>query len=185
MYKRQRQQIAYEQDDYNRARLQQQLDQALESREERLARLELEDQKEACLLYTSMEGRFLFITPTVLGLIQDMDTTHSREVLARFDSVVQVPQTRFYTAIEQLSGLSGESGDESAGGYRKADAGKDINFLVIHRDAPIQFTKHLAPKVIPPEANPAADAWKFGYRMVGIADAYENKAAGIYLHHKA
>ena len=42
-----RQQIAYEQDDYNRARLQQQLDQAMESREERLARLELEDQKEA------------------------------------------------------------------------------------------------------------------------------------------
>ena len=42
-----RQQIAYEQDDFNRARLQQQLDQALESREERLARLALEDQKEA------------------------------------------------------------------------------------------------------------------------------------------
>lgn len=42
-----RQQIAYEQDDYNRAKLQQQLNQALESREERLARLELEDQKEA------------------------------------------------------------------------------------------------------------------------------------------
>ena len=78
-----------------------------------------------------------------------------------------------------------DAGDESAGGYRKATSGKDINFLVIHRDAPIQFTKHLAPKVIPPEANPAADAWKFGYRMVGIADAYENKVAGIYLHHKA
>ena len=132
-----------------------------------------------------MEGRFLFITPTVLGLVQDMDTTSSREVLTRFDSVVQVPQTRFYTAIEQLSGLNSEAGDESAGGYRKATSGKDINFLVIHRDAPIQFTKHLAPKVIPPEANPAADAWKFGYRMVGIADAYENKVAGIYLHHKA
>ncbi len=42
-----RQQIAYEQDDYNRAKLRQQLDQALESREERLARLKLEDQKEA------------------------------------------------------------------------------------------------------------------------------------------
>ena len=42
-----RQQIAYEQDDFNRAKLQQQLDQALESREERLARLDLEDQKEA------------------------------------------------------------------------------------------------------------------------------------------
>lgn len=42
-----RQQIAYEQDDYNRAKLQQQLDQAMESREERLARLAQEDQKEA------------------------------------------------------------------------------------------------------------------------------------------
>lgn len=42
-----RQQIAYEQDDFNRAKLQQQLDQAMESREERLARLALEDQKEA------------------------------------------------------------------------------------------------------------------------------------------
>ncbi|HIU07160.1 MAG TPA: hypothetical protein IAD48_01255, partial [Candidatus Limiplasma pullistercoris] len=41
------QQIAYEQDDYNRAKLQQQLDQAVESREERLARLALEEQKEA------------------------------------------------------------------------------------------------------------------------------------------
>ena len=42
-----RQQIAYEQDDYNRAKLQQQLDQAMESREERLARLALQDQKDA------------------------------------------------------------------------------------------------------------------------------------------
>ena len=42
-----RQQIAYEQDDYNRAKLRQQLDQALESREERLARLALQDQKDA------------------------------------------------------------------------------------------------------------------------------------------
>ena len=51
-----------------------------------------------------MEGRLLFITPTLLGLVQDMDTTKSREVLARFESVTTVPQTRFYTAIEQLSG---------------------------------------------------------------------------------
>ena len=135
-----------------------------------------------------MEGRLLFITPTLLGLVQDMDTTKSREVLARFESVTTVPQTRFYTAIEQLSGkpAAGEEGqDETAGGYRKAAAGKDINFLVIHRGAPIQFTKHLAPKVIQPEQNQNADAWKFGYRMVCIADVYENKAAGIYLHAKA
>lgn len=39
--------IAYEQDDYNRAKLQQQLDQVLESREERLRSQALEDEKEA------------------------------------------------------------------------------------------------------------------------------------------
>ncbi len=136
-----------------------------------------------------MEGRYLFITPTLYGMVQDMDTTKSREVTARFASLIQVPQTRFYTAIDQKSGKvegSGESAvDETAGGYAKATAGKDINFLIVHKDAPIQFTKHLAPKVVSPEQNPDADAWKFGYRMVGIADAYENKVAGIYLHHKA
>lgn len=128
-----------------------------------------------------MEGRYLFITPTLYGMIQDLDTTKSREVMSRFASFAQVPQTRFYTAIEQLSGGTGEE----AGGYKKADDGKEINFLIVHKDAPIQFTKHLAPKVVSPEANQDADAWKFGYRMVGIADAYENKVAGIYLHHKA
>lgn len=42
-----RQQIEFEQDDYNRAKLQQQLEQALSSREDRLHKLALEDQKDA------------------------------------------------------------------------------------------------------------------------------------------
>ncbi len=129
-----------------------------------------------------MEGRYLFITPTLHGMIQDLDTTKSREVLARFAQTVLVPQTRFYTAIEQLTGTTEA---EAEGGYKKAVGGSDINFLVIEKSAPIQFTKHLAPKVVTPDQNQDADAYKFGYRMVGIADVYENKAAGIYLHHKA
>ena len=48
--------------------------------------------------------RYLYITPTLHGLISDMDTTKSREVLARFAAVVDVPQTRFYTKIAQKSG---------------------------------------------------------------------------------
>jgi hypothetical protein len=128
-----------------------------------------------------MEDRHLYITPTLRGMIQDMDTTKSREVLERFADITMVPQTRFYTAITQKSG----TGDEAAGGYAKATAGKDINFMIIHKPALIQFSKHVAPKIITPEANQDADAYKFGYRLVGIADAYDNKAAGIYLHHKA
>lgn len=128
------------------------------------------------------EQRYLYITPTLHGLIQDMDTTKSREVLNRFAKTTDVPQTRFYTAITQYDGKT--SGEES-GGYVKAEGAKDINFMIIHKPAVIQFQKHVAPKIISPEQNQTADAWKYGYRNVGIADAYENKLAGIYLHHKA
>lgn len=135
------------------------------------------------------DGRYLYITPTLLGMVQDLDTTKSREVLQNFAKLVKVPQTRFYTAVELRSGKvtgSGETAkDETAGGYAKAAAAKDINFMIIHKSAVIQFSKHVAPKIITPEANQDADAYKFGYRHVSIADAYANKLAGIYLHHKA
>lgn len=60
--------------------------------------------------------------------------------------------------------------------------GRNINFLIVQKDAIIQFNKHVSPKVITPEANQTADAWKFGYRNVGIAEVYENKLACIYVH---
>lgn len=127
-----------------------------------------------------MDQRYLFITPTLIGMVQDLDTTKSREVLSRFTKIIPVPQTRFYTAIDMKDGTTG---GEEAGGYAKAADAKNINFLVAHKPAVIQFTKHTAPKIITPDQNQDADAHKFGYRMVGIADAYENKVAGIYLHH--
>lgn len=136
------------------------------------------------------ERRYLFITPTLKGLIDDLDTTKSKEVLSRFEQVILVPQTRFYTAIDMLDG---KSTNETKGGYKRHAKGSetgdtngaDINFMVIQKDAVMQYNKHIAPKVITPEANQDADAWKFGYRKYGLADVYENKVAGIYLHHKA
>lgn len=130
-----------------------------------------------------LDDRHLFITPTLYGMVQDMDTTKSREVLARFASITQVPQTRFYTAITQYDGTT--SG-QTAGGYIKdATKGCDINFMIVHKPAVIQFEKHVAPKIITPELNQTADAYKFGYRNVGIVDVYDNKLAGVYLHNKA
>ena len=125
--------------------------------------------------------RYLFITPTLLGLVRDLDTTKSKEVLAQFAGVVKVPQSRFYTAIDQLDGTT--SGEE-AGGYAKASGAKDINFMIVHKPAVIQFEKHVVPKIVTPEQNQSADAWKFGYRNVSIADGYENNVKGIYLHKK-
>ena len=120
--------------------------------------------------------RHLFITPVLHGLIRDMDTYKAKDLMSKFASVQVMPQSRFYTAIEQLDG---KSEGQTAGGYKKADGGFNLNFLIVHKAAVIQFQKHVAPKVVTPEQNQDADAYKFGYRNVGIADTYENKAAGI------
>lgn len=128
------------------------------------------------------EQRVLFITPTLRGLVADLDTSKSKEVLAKFSQIVEVPQTRFYTAIDLLDGTTK---DEEAGGYAKASGGKDINFLVIHQPATLQYTKHTVNKVISPELNQDADAWMFFYRAYGLVDVYDNKVAGIYCHHKS
>ena len=130
----------------------------------------------------SYEERYLFITPTLKGMIDDLDTTKSKEVLSRFTQVIEVPQTRFYTAIDLKDG---KTSGETAGGYAKNADAKDINFLIVQKSAVMQYNKHITPKVITPEQNQDADAWKFGYRKYGLADVYENKVAGIYLHHKA
>lgn len=129
-----------------------------------------------------IEERYLFITPTLYGMTQDLDTTKSKEVLSRFTSIIQVPQTRFYTAIDLKDGTT--SGEE-AGGFAKATDGKEINFLIVHKPAAIQYSKHIVNKVISPEANQESDGWMFFYRSYGLTDVYENKVAGIYLHHKA
>lgn len=128
------------------------------------------------------EKRHLFITPTLLIAAQNVDTTKSRDILGVFASITKVPSARFYTAIDLLDGKT--SGEEK-GGFKKATAGKDINFLIIEKSAVIQFTKHNVNKAIPPEDNPNADAWIFNFREYGLTDVYENKTAGIYLHHKA
>ena len=129
-----------------------------------------------------MEDRHLFITPTLMGLVEDMDTSKSKEVLARFASITKVPQTRFYSAIELLDG---KTVGEEKGGYKKADGGVELGGESIHKPATLQFTKHAVPKVISPELNQDADAWKYGYRNYGLCDTYENKAAGIYVHKKS
>lgn len=128
------------------------------------------------------EGRTLRITPTLYNLIQSVDTTKSKEILSGFSSIVKVPQSRFYTAVKLNDGTT--SGEE-AGGFVKASGAKDINFMIIHKPALLQYTKHAVNKVITPEENQTSDGYIFHFRAYGLADVYDNKVAGIYLHHKA
>lgn len=117
---------------------------------------------------------YLFINPSVYGMIEDLDTTASRKSIEGFAGIVKVPEGRFYSKIDLNA--NGE------GGFKKNEAGKAINFLIVDKQTAIQFQKHTVSKIITPEANQDADAWKYGYRTVGIAEVYDNKKDGIYVH---
>ena len=119
------------------------------------------------------EERVLFITPTLKGLVDDLDTTKSKEVMKRFGAVIEVPQTRFYTGVTMNSGAS-------SWGYTKD--GDNLNFLVVAKSAVVQAKKLALPKIFTPDENQSKDAWKFQYRLYHDAMAYENKKDGIYAH---
>lgn len=123
------------------------------------------------------EDRIIFITPTLYGLVQDLDTTKSKEVFKRVSSVIEVPQTRFYSDITLNSGAD-------AWGYAKADGAKDINFMIVSKSALVQAQKLALPKIFDPDTNQDKDAWKFQFRLYHDAFVLENKVNGIYVHTK-
>lgn len=127
----------------------------------------------------NVDGKILYITPTLLTLAKNVDITKSKAILDRFEKIITVPQTRFYTAIDMKDGTSS---NETAGGYAGATGGYKINFMIINRDAVIQFGKHTVNKVVSPEENQTDDGYMFFYRAYSIAETYENKVKGIYLN---
>ena len=133
----------------------------------------------------------LFMTPTVYGYVKD-DTEHFQRTLVpsenpnrnfgSFDEmpIAKVPQSRFYTAVDTLSGKD----EEAAGGFAKAEGAKDINFMIIDRASVIQLIKHGKIRVFDPDTNQSADAYKVDYRIYHDAWVLNNKKNGIYCHTK-
>ena len=128
------------------------------------------------------EDRHLRITSDLLTKAQYVARNINNDILTKFASVKVVPQSRFYTAIELNDGVSE---GEKIGGYKKASTGKDINFMIIHKPALLQYTKHAKMKILTPEQDQDGDNYKMLYRIYGLNDAYENKVAGIVVSHKA
>lgn len=116
------------------------------------------------------EGRILYITPSILAIVEDMDTSKSRAVLDRFGKIVKVPQSRMYTNVKL-----------TANGFEKNTNSKDINFLCIVPQAVIQINKHEVPKIFNPEENQDADAYIYTYRLYGMQEVLDNKTDAIYV----
>lgn len=119
------------------------------------------------------ETCYLFISATLAGMIDDLDTTASKKVMEGWAGVIKVPAGRFFDKVTLTA--------TGAGGFATT-GGKAVDFLIVDKNAAIQNQKHVVSKIITPEANQDADAWKFGYRTVGIAEAKDNKKLGIYVH---
>ena len=121
----------------------------------------------------STENRILFITPTLRGMVDDLDTTKSKKVLERFSTIIEVPQTRMYTAITLNDGKTNY-------GYKKATGANDINFLCVEKTAAVtamdQFIKYFTP-----DEDQNGDSNVFKYRNNNLyGHVYENKLAGVY-----
>ena len=120
----------------------------------------------------STENRILFITPTLRGMVDDLDTTKSKKVLERFSTIIEVPQTRMYTAVTLNDGKANY-------GYKKAAGASDINFLCVEKTvvtAMDQFIKYFTP-----DEDQNGDSNVFKYRNNNLyGHVYENKLAGVY-----
>ena len=121
-------------------------------------------------------GRILFITPTLKGVLDDFSLVNpnlSKHVLTRFSQIVEVPQRRFYSKIDLLSG------DAEQFGYAKAAEGKSINWMVVEKSAVIKFDKHVASRVFSPDELENLDSYMRKYRKYGIVELLDNKLDGV------
>lgn len=173
------------------------------------------------------DNRYLRISPTLLSLAEFVSRITNNDILKRFANIRKVPQKRFLTKIELLSGK--DSDGERIGGYKPVkpvyqattdtsidslktyytksgdkyvavespvvgsissyyelieEGSKDINFMIIHKPAMLQYTKHAKMKIFTPDQDQDGDFYKMLYRLYGLNDAYENKRAGILVSHK-
>lgn len=128
------------------------------------------------------EGRILYVTPTNYNLLFGEENTFNKDIFDLFFKVVKVPQTRFYTEIELKDG----KGAKKEGGYaKKATTGKDMNFMIVQKDAVIKTDIHIASDIIPPALNADSDGYIQKYRKHGLVYVYENMTAGIAISTKA
>ena len=81
----------------------------------------------------STGSRILFITPTLRGVPDDFslaNPTRSNRVLERFSRIVEVPQVRFYTAIDLLGGDNDQFGHQKAAGTYVATTDTEADGLI-------------------------------------------------------
>lgn len=145
-------------------------------------------------LEVPLDGGWLFVTPTVLNYLEssdfftynvNADQNQARGMAIgtyRGLSVIKVPQSRFFTQINLNDGTT--SGQENGGFVKTPTTGRDINFMIVARNAAFPVVKHNPSNIINPDANQTADGYIMKYRLYHDIFVPANKTDGIYLHPK-
>ena len=108
------------------------------------------------------ESRYLFITPTLKGLLDDFSEANpnrSNRVLGRFARIVEVPQVRFYSAIDLLSG------EEDQFGYCRAEGAYQLTEDTSVVSGKTYYTK--SGEQYMPVSSPASGSLSSYYELVG------------------
>lgn len=132
-----------------------------------------------------LEGRMLFINSNLQDMLANSTGRFANigngnsinNVIYEYNGIpiTYVTPSRFYSQIEIKDGSSDF-------GYTKAAGGKDINFLLMRKDAIIQVIKFEKPKLFSPDENQKNDSHLFQYRNYHDAFVLDNKTKGLYVH---
>ncbi len=136
------------------------------------------------------QSRFYTAIDMLNGRSEDEKIGHYRKAVATYakttDEAVVEGKTYYTKSGNTYTVVASPSTSDIANYYEQTQAaGKDINFIIIHKPALIKHDKHVVGNIIVPDNNPNADAYILKYRKYGIVDVYKNKVAGIYMSTKA
>ena len=88
--------------------------------------------------------------------------------------IIRVPSVRFKTAYTFLDGA-----ENTEGGFAAADGAKDINWIVMVKNAPVAISKTDVTRIFDPMTNQNANAWKIDYRKYHDLWIMDNGMDGV------
>ncbi len=88
--------------------------------------------------------------------------------------IIRVPSARFQTKYTFLDGVT-----DAEGGFAAAEDAKDINWMILVKNAPVAVSKTDVTRIFDPMTNQNANAWKIDYRKYHDLWIMDNGMDGI------
>ena len=88
--------------------------------------------------------------------------------------IIRVPSVRFKTGYVFMDGV-----EQEEGGFTAAEGAKDINWIVMAKEAPVAISKTDVTRIFDPMTNQNANAWKIDYRKYHDLWIMDNGMDGV------